>query len=93
MKLFKSPTNDVWAYEEDGSQDHLIPFDFVQITKEEAKILVEQNKTQYFESLPYDVKRSIKYPTFVEQLDMLYHEGYDGWKAAIEAIKNQYPKP
>lgn len=41
----------------------------------------------------YKYDRSAAYPTIVDQLDKLYHEGYDGWKAAITAIKEQYPKP
>lgn len=41
----------------------------------------------------YKYQRQRAYPNIIDQLDMLYHEGYDGWKAAIEAIKNQYPKP
>ena len=35
MKLFKNTKNEIYAYEEDGSQDHLIPADFVQLTQEE----------------------------------------------------------
>ena len=35
MKLYKSPNNDVYAYETDGSQDHLIPDNFVALTQEE----------------------------------------------------------
>jgi hypothetical protein len=35
MKLYKSPKGDVWAYESDGSQDNLIPSNFVALTKEE----------------------------------------------------------
>ena len=41
----------------------------------------------------YKINRVKSYPSIQEQLDKLYHEGYDGWKASIEAIKNQYPKP
>ena len=33
------------------------------------------------------------YPSIEDQLDFLYHQGYDGWKAKILEIKNQYPKP
>lgn len=41
----------------------------------------------------YDVHRKYNYPTITEQLDILYHEGYDGWKATIQAVKDKYPKP
>jgi len=36
--------------------------------------------------------RSIKYPSVQEQLDMLFHLGYEGWKSKIQEIKNKYPK-
>jgi hypothetical protein len=42
MKHYKSPTDEVWAYEEDGSQDDIIPEDFVAITQEEADELNHQ---------------------------------------------------
>lgn len=41
----------------------------------------------------YDVNRRMNYPSIADQLDTLYHEGYDGWKATITEIKERYPKP
>jgi hypothetical protein len=41
MKLYKSPDNTVYAFEADGSQDHLIWKNFVAITEEEANVLRE----------------------------------------------------
>lgn len=32
------------------------------------------------------------YPSFDEQLDDIYHNGIDGWKATIKAIKDANPK-
>jgi hypothetical protein len=48
MKLYKSPDNKVYAYEADGSQDHLIPENFAAITEEEANVIckAEQEKLQ-----------------------------------------------
>lgn len=37
--------------------------------------------------------RAKAYPSIADQLDTLYHGGYDAWKATIEAVKNQFPKP
>jgi hypothetical protein len=42
--------------------------------------------------LNYSYKRMSEYPSIIDQLDTLYHEGYDGWKAKIQAVKNKYPK-
>jgi hypothetical protein len=44
-------------------------------------------------AVTYDVHRKFNYPSVQEQLDILYHKGYDGWKAAIKAVKDKYPKP
>jgi hypothetical protein len=48
MKLYKSPDNKVYAFEADGSQDHLIWKNFVSITEEEANVIrkAEQEKFQ-----------------------------------------------
>ena len=37
--------------------------------------------------------RQLRYPPIEQQLDMLYHKGYDGWKAEIDKVKSKYPKP
>ena len=37
MKIYKDTFNKLWGYEIDGSQDHLIPDDFIQITDAEAE--------------------------------------------------------
>lgn len=41
----------------------------------------------------YSEKRAAEYPSFADQFDLLYHGGYDAWKAAIQAVKDKYPKP
>lgn len=40
----------------------------------------------------YKYKRQQEYPSIVDQLDTLYHGGYDAWKASIDVVKNKYPK-
>lgn len=41
----------------------------------------------------YKLSRAAEYPPLAEQLDKIYHEGIDAWKADIKAIKDKYPKP
>jgi hypothetical protein len=38
-------------------------------------------------------KRAAAYPSIADQLDTIYHEGIDAWKAEIAAVKTEYPKP
>jgi len=45
MKLFKNSNNDVFAYEIDGSQDHLIG-DKVSITQAEADVLIAEKQAE-----------------------------------------------
>lgn len=40
----------------------------------------------------YVSQRQQAYPSIVDQLDTLYHGGYDAWKASIQVIKDQFPK-
>jgi hypothetical protein len=41
----------------------------------------------------YKSKRRAEYPSVVDQLDDLYHNGIDGWKTTIKAVKDKYSKP
>ena len=41
----------------------------------------------------YKFQRRAEYPDLASQLDDIYHNGIDGWKTTIKAIKDKYPKP
>lgn len=40
----------------------------------------------------YAEKRAAEYPSFADQLDLIYHDGVDAWKAVIQSVKDKYPK-
>ena len=40
----------------------------------------------------YKYNRETEYPSIVDQLDDIYHNGIDGWKTTIKAVKDKYPK-
>lgn len=46
----------------------------------------------YIDANAYKEQRAQAYPSFADQFDLLYHGGYDAWKAAIDAVKEEYPK-
>ena len=46
-----------------------------------------------YQALDYARKRAAEYPSVVDQLDDIYHNGIDAWKATIKATKDKYPKP
>ena len=41
----------------------------------------------------YKYSRAKAYPSIADQLDQIYHQGLDAWKATILAVKEEYPKP
>ena len=40
----------------------------------------------------YKSKRRAEYPSIADQLDDIYHNGIDGWKSTIKAVKDKYTK-
>ena len=43
-------------------------------------------------STEYTRNRAEAYPPIEDQLDDIYHNGIDAWKATIKTIKDKYPK-
>lgn len=70
-----------------------------EVTETVPLVEVDQNAVRFevsrLEALynGYQRQRAAAYPSIVDQLDTLYHGGYDAWKASIAAVKQQFPKP
>ena len=45
-----------------------------------------------YDAKEYQRKRVLEYPSIVDQLDDIYHNGIDAWKATIKTTKDKYPK-
>ena len=45
-----------------------------------------------YDAKDYQRKRATEYPSIVDQLDDIYHNGIDAWKATIKTTKDKYPK-
>ena len=45
-----------------------------------------------FDALEYSRKRASENPSIADQLDEIYHNGIDSWKAVIKKTKDKYPK-
>jgi len=45
-----------------------------------------------YDNNEYQRKRADEYPSIADQLDDIYHNGVDGWKATIKSTKDKYPK-
>ena len=59
----------------------------------EKGILAKQKELQAdYDAKEYQRNRASEYPSIADQLDDLYHNGIDGWKETIKAIKDKHPK-
>jgi hypothetical protein len=55
----------------------------------EAKMVEVQAE---YDAKQYQRDRAKEYPSMADQLDDIYHNGIDAWKATIKTIKDKYPK-
>ena len=56
------------------------------ITQEMDKLQTEYNAQDYAR------KRANEYPSIADQLDDIYHNGIDAWKATIKTTKDKHQK-
>ena len=63
-----------------------------QPTEDQITAEINRLETQYTND-KYKRDRAAEYPSVVDQLDDIYHNGIDAWKATIKTTKDKYPKP
>tara|TARA_B100001939_G_scaffold313929_1_gene298003 strand:- start:339 stop:641 length:303 start_codon:yes stop_codon:yes gene_type:complete len=62
------------------------------IAKADIQAKLAELSTAY-DNVDYARKRAAEYPSIQDQLDKIYNDGIDAWKADIKVIKDKYPKP
>ena len=97
MKHYKDPnTNLLYAYNDDGSDDNIIPSHFVFITEEEAVQLRNTLEKISFDALTYDTKRKTEYPPLEDFADAWVkndEQSLEDYRQKCLAVKAKYPKP
>ena len=61
------------------------------ISKTDIQTKITELENEYTNNA-YQRNRAKEYPSIVDQLDDIYHNGVAGWKKTIKAIKDKYPK-
>lgn len=56
------------------------------------EIAVNQESKNILDKVKYRIDRKSAYPSVEDQLDILYHFGYEEWKSIIKKVKDNYPK-
>ena len=84
-----------WINNADGevySNLKLINDDATMPTEEQVNAKIAELQADY-DQKQYQRNRAAAYPSWQDQLDKIYHQGIDAWKADIQVIKDQHPKP
>ena len=82
----------VVTMQDEGNQ--ILDADGKLITVEQSKIDAARAEIDAeYKNNEYQRQRAEEYPSLVDQLDDIYHNGIDAWKATIKATKDKYPKP
>ena len=96
MKYYKDFQNNVYAFELDGSQDHLIKSELTQINPNEIDLLVKTKQETEFDNNDYYRKRLYSYPELGEFVDAWVKNdqvALEEYRQKCLAIKAKYPKP
>ncbi len=97
MKHYKDPeTNELYAYEADGSQDEFIKEGLVSVSDAEADAIRAAAVVAAHAALTYAEKRAAEYPPITDYLDGVVkgdQAQIDAYIAACQAVKLKYPKP
>lgn len=91
MTHYKAPDNSL-HFLDSSEHEYMLPAGSVQITDAEADSIAQAAKASAEAALTYAQKRAAEYPSFADQFDLLYHGGMEAWQAAIQAVKDKYPK-
>ena len=88
-----NPDAEVSIDAEGTDEEEIIWHKGTPISKSDIQAKQAELKTAY-DALEYSRKRKAEYPLISDQLDKIYHEGIDAWKAdMIKPVKDKYPKP
>ena len=97
LQLFKIYGEDSYSIL-DTELNRVIPIDSNNIDYQQFIEDIYTNGTRIVEGADYvgvttyTESRKAEYPPLEEQLDKIYHNGIDEWKAEIKVIKDKYPK-
>ena len=80
-----------------GSNIDTIEIDWLEGTVKISKADIQTKLTELqtawdLENDSYKSQRKAEYPSIVDQLDDIYHNGIAGWKATIKITKDKYSK-
>jgi len=100
IKLYLEANSETWNEKKvslqnnsDGNGDFIASWSYniSEPTAEQLASYETAGNTEEALQVVLDNRRN-DYPSIADQLDDIYHNGIDAWKATIKATKDKYPK-
>ncbi len=93
ITIAQTPSCDAFLYLSNETYDELellnsVPTGFIFTYCQEWGLTIDDDVV---DRVIIDLRKK-SYPAWQDQLDDIYHNGVDGWKATIKTTKDKYPK-
>ena len=90
MKYFNQGKMQWWGWKDTANGE---VYSNIKLLDETATMPTEEEVNAKIAELEIQENRKYDYPSTADQLDDIFHNGLDAWKATIQTTKDKYPKP
>ena len=89
MKYFNQGKMQWWGWKDTSAGE---VYSNLKLLDDTATMPSESDVNAKIAEIQVQENRKYDYPSIADQLDEIYHNGIDDWKATIKATKDKYPK-
>ena len=90
MKYFNQGKMQWWGWKDTANGE---VYSNLKLLDNTATMPTEDEINAKIAEIQVQENRKYDYPSIADQLDDIYHNGIDAWKATIKTTKDKYPKP
>ena len=90
MKYFNQGKMQWWGWKDTSAGE---VYSNLKLLDDTATMPSESDVNAKIAEIQVQENRKYDYPSIADQLDEIYHNGIDSWKAVIKTTKDKYPKP
>ena len=89
MKYFNQGKMQWWGWEDTSAGE---VYSNLKLLDDTATMPTENEVNNKIAEIQVQEDRKYAYPSIADQLDDIFHNGLDAWKATIQETKDKYPK-
>ena len=90
MKYFNQGKMQWWGWEDTSAGE---VYSNLKLLDDTVTMPTEDEVNDKIAEIQVQEDRKYAYPSIADQLDDMFHNGFDAWKATIQEVKDDNPKP